>query len=193
MSFFIVKKEKMLLSALMVFTLLILGYYVAGNLTQPVEIAVPTDVSEEREQSGRTDDNVTDNDPENQGPPGQVILYDSTYDDFVSFRLNRDFERSQMIDDLRITMASANVTPEEVAKAKSMYDNILKAASIEDDIEEIIMSLGFKDCVYSQTGEKAQIIVQADQVSPEQYLEILDIVSNKTGLSHRNIEVSYYN
>jgi len=189
MSFFVVKKEKMLLSAVMVFTLMILGYYVLGNLEQPVEL-MPTEATLQDEQKQKPKDAEQDNEGM-QG--GQVILYDSTADNFVDLRLTRDYERSQELDELRLTMANGSVTAEEIAKAKSTYDNILATANIEDDLEEKIMALGFGDCVYMETGERAQVVVQAEQVTAEQYLQIVDIVGESTGIAHKNIEVRYYN
>lgn len=175
----------------MVFTLMILGYYVAGNLQQPVDVAVPTEANADQKKD-KEKEKTEDADKEERSG-GQVILYDSTQDSFISLRLSRDYERSQMLDELRSTMANVNVTAEEIAKAKSMYDNIIDTANIEDQLEEKIMALGFQDCVYLQTGDRAQVIVQSEKVTPDQYLQIIDTVGQHTGIPHRNIEVSYYN
>ncbi len=186
MNFFAVKKEKMLISALIVFYLMILGYYVVGNWQQTVDV-VPTEATLEEEKEGQTEE---ESNKTNQG--GQVILYDSTQDSFVNMRLSRDYERAQMLDELRMTMASGNVTPEEVAKAKASYDEIIDTANLEDDIEEKVTQLGFADCVYMKSGSRVQVVVQAEAVTAEQYLQIVDIVGQMTGASHKNIEVSYY-
>jgi len=199
MNFFAIKKEKMLISALIVFYLMILGYYVAGNWQQTVD-GVPQETmaghTEEEEQkdkqeSAQTEDSESENGG-SKGKGGQVILYDSTGETFVNMRLTRDYERAQILDELRMTMASSVVTAEEIAKAKSSYDDIIDTANIEDQIEEKIMALGFADCVYMQTGSRAQIVVQSEEVTPAQYLQIVDTVGQLTGLEHKNIEVSFY-
>ncbi|OEH85656.1 hypothetical protein BHU72_02335 [Desulfuribacillus stibiiarsenatis] len=183
MSFFVLKKEKMFISALMVLTLMVLGYYVQGNLTQPVDV-VPTEATADK-------DKAKDENNKEEKKDGQVILYNSQDDAFIEYRLSRDYERAQLLDELRVVMAGVNVSPEEVAKAKSLYDQVIDVANIEDELEEKIMELGYEDCVYLQVGERAQVILRAEKISTEQYLQIIDTIGEFTGLSHDNIEVSY--
>ncbi len=199
MNFFAVKKEKMLISALIVFYLMILGYYVAGNWEQTVD-GVPKETmaghTEEEKKGDKEDTAKTEDGEQESGKTkeqgGQVILYDSTGEAFINMRLTRDYERAQILDELRLTMASSTVTAEEIAKAKSSYDDIIDVANVEEQIEDKIMEMGFGDCVYMQTGNRAQIVVQSEQFTPEQYLQIVDTVGQLTGLQHKNIEVSFY-
>ncbi len=82
--------------------------------------------------------------------------------------------------------ATDDIKKEAVAASTKMADNI----SQENDIENLVVAKGFKECLATIKGDKIDIAVRCDALTESQGLQIKEIIMKQTEIPYNNITIT---
>lgn len=121
--------------------------------------------------------------------PDSTQTGDSSSDFFAQAVISRERVRDEAIDVLR------ELTEDETADAiarQDAYDRMNQLAeeiSTEVNIENLVRSKGFTQCVAVVSGEDVNVIVQSEGLTPGEVAQIKEIVYVQTGVLPKNIKI----
>ena len=109
---------------------------------------------------------------------------------FSSIEVSRQRTRDEAIEVLQAVVDNQSST--EVAKNEALAEinNIAKIMEQESNIETLIMAKGFENCVAVISGDKANIVVCAEEILPAQISQINEIVYDEAGILPVNINIT---
>ncbi|MBQ3133663.1 MAG: SpoIIIAH-like family protein [Clostridia bacterium] len=122
-------------------------------------------------------------------------LGESTYvnaeagDYFKTARSSRESARDEAIELIEDLLDDVRLTDEIQQQALQKASALADAVTAESDIEQLVKAKGFADCVAYLTEDGCQLVVKAEKLTPEQSLQILDIVTSQTTVSSQNINI----
>lgn len=108
---------------------------------------------------------------------------------FVEQRLSRDKLRANLVDRLNEIVNNENSSQEMVTDAQKKIMKIGELSEKELTIEGLIKAKGFNEALVFLTETDAKIVVDADQLTEQDVIKILDIVINETDLDASNIKI----
>lgn len=108
---------------------------------------------------------------------------------FASTQVSRQRARDEAIEVLQGVVDNAQ--SDEATKAQALADisQIAKDMEAEANIETLIMSKGFEQCVAVINGDAASIVVKSDGLLASQISQINEIVYEQAGISPVNITI----
>ena len=108
---------------------------------------------------------------------------------FASTQVSRQRARDEAIEVLQGVVD--NDRSDEATKAQALADisRIAKDMEAEANIETLIMSKGFEQCVAVINGDAASIVVKSDGLIASQISQINEIVYEQAGISPMNITI----
>lgn len=108
---------------------------------------------------------------------------------FASTQVSRQRARDEAIEVLQGVVD--NDQSDEATKAQALADisQIAKDMEAEANIETLIMSKGFEQCVAVINGDAASIVVKSDGLIASQISQINEIVYEQAGISPINITI----
>ena len=109
---------------------------------------------------------------------------------FSSIEVSRQRTRDEAIEVLQSVVDNQSAT--EVAKNEALAEinNLAKIMEQEANIETLIMAKGFENCVAVISGDKANIVVSAEDILPAQISQINEIVYDTAGILPVNINIT---
>ena len=120
---------------------------------------------------------------------GESLQPNEVKDYFAAIALQRDQARDEAMAVLKTVTESE--TALEEAKQAAMTDINKIAADIEREanIETLVMSKGFEQCIAVISDDKCNIIVQTSGLLPGQLAQIAEIVYEQTGIIPENLKI----
>lgn len=125
-------------------------------------------------------------------PTGEIADDDSMYVEdtyFASSILSREQARDEAIEVLKTVVN--NEAALESAKETALGDiaRIAGEIEVEANIETLIKSKGFEECIAVVTGSNANIIVKSDGLLQNELSQIKEIVYEQAGIDPINIKI----
>ena len=120
---------------------------------------------------------------------GEDEVKDVSDNYFASTQVSRQRARDEAIEVLQGVVD--NDSSDEATKAQALADisRIAKDMEAEANIETLIMSKGFAQCVAVINGDSASIVVKSDGLIASQISQINEIVYEQAGISPTNITI----
>ena len=108
---------------------------------------------------------------------------------FAATQVSRQRARDEAMEVLRAVVDSENAV--ETVKGQALSDITRIALDIEREanIETLITSKGFEQCVAVVSGESANIIVKSDGLLPNEIAQINEIVYEQAGILPANVKI----
>ncbi len=110
-------------------------------------------------------------------------------DYFAQARQNRETARDEALDIIRDLMNDVKSTEEMQQKALSEAAEIAKAVEQESKIESLVKAKGFKDCVAYLADDACNIVVRSDGMTPQEALQITEIVTAQSKIVAQNVKI----
>ena len=110
-------------------------------------------------------------------------------DYFVQARLNRETSREEALDILRDMMNDVKASEETQQKALAEAAEIAAAVEQESKIESLVKAKGFSDCVAYIAEDACNIVVRSDGMTPQQALQITEIVTAQSKIVAQNVKI----
>ena len=149
---------------------LVLNFILFGDKWQkPLEDAAPT-VADEAEQTGRTAEAAGDG-----------------Y--FSATQVSRQRARDEALEVLQSVVDNDNA--DETAKAEALADiaALARAMEMEANIESLVCSRGFSQCVAVVNGDTCSVVVQSAELTPAGIARINDVVYEQAGIAPAGVKI----
>ena len=109
---------------------------------------------------------------------------------FAEMALSRTQARDEAIEVLNGVINSESAVDEMKAEAQSELNRIAKDMENEANIESLVRSKGFEECVTVLNGDKATVVVKSEGLKPNQLSQILEIVYLQAGVLPANVTIT---
>ncbi len=112
---------------------------------------------------------------------------------FASARQDRDSARSEAEDLLNRIAEDDEATADAKAQAREKLKISAENIQKEGDIESLIKSKGYSDCIVFIDEEEIRIVVKAEKLDEDKVSQITEIVTSKTNFKPSQIVISNHN
>lgn len=112
-----------------------------------------------------------------------------TSDYFAAARASRESARDEAVELIEDLLDDARLTDEIQQQVLQKTTALADAIAQEAAIEELVKAKGFADCVAYLTENGCQLVVKAEALTPEQNLQILDIVTSQASVAAQNVSI----
>ena len=139
---------------------------------------------------GNSQPAVADGDP--LGETGGEVVEDVVYAEdsyFASAQLSRQQSRDQAIAVLQTVIESSTADAATKEAASADINRIASEIQTEANIETLIKSKGFEECVAVISEGSASVIVASDGLMPNELSQIKEIVWEQAGIDPVNIKI----
>ena len=134
--------------------------------------------------SGMTDDAGL----ESQSPS------ETTADYFATVQVNRQRARDESMEVLQSVIDSADATETVKNEALSELNTIALEIEKEANIESLLVTKGFEDCVAVMNGNSINVVVKSEgELLPAQIASINTVVYEQTGIEPLNVTIVHKN
>ena len=121
-------------------------------------------------------------------PTGSEVNPTDSY--FSTVEVSRQRARDEALEVLNAVVENDQASEEVKAEALAEIQNIAKEMSQESNIESILMSKGFTQCIAVINGDSANIVVQSEgQLQSAQLAQINAVVYEQAGIEPINITI----
>ena len=139
---------------------------------------------------GNSQPAVADGEP--LGETGGEVVEDAVYAEdsyFASAQLSRQQSRDQAIAVLQTVIESSTADAATKEAASADINRIASEIQTEANIETLIKSKGFEECVAVISEGTASVIVASDGLMPNELSQIKEIVWEQAGIDPVNIKI----
>lgn len=156
------------------------------------EDAQGTDISEEDSQNSKLTVNDNGEVVASQENPGEAVMVSNVIgsDYFSSAKLSREQTRAKNKETLMEIVNNETLNSADKKAAVQGVAEITQNAQKESDAELMLEAKGFADAMVSINDGKADVVVDAENLSAKEMAQIVDIVKRKTGISAEQIVVT---
>ncbi|HHU63170.1 MAG TPA: SpoIIIAH-like family protein [Clostridiales bacterium] len=183
----------------MIIVALVLMIGIAGYLNYSYNRSVQTvkqggeDIdfsSEAAEEPDALDDVIVEDKKTEEADEREVISQQQTTSSFfIDYRLERDKVRSEQIEYLKEVIDNKDTVQEIRNEAQREMVAIVKMMEKELAVENLLKAKGFRDALIFIHENSINVIVDEDNLTPEQVAQIQDIVIRETGEKLENIKI----
>lgn len=113
----------------------------------------------------------------------------AVYNYFDAMELSRQQARDEAMEVLMSLAESASAVEEMKSEAMAEMAQIARDMESEANIETLILSKGFQQCVAVVSGDTASVIVKSGGLLPNEIAQISEIVYEQTGIVPSNLKI----
>ncbi len=110
-------------------------------------------------------------------------------DFFAQARLEKTTNRDEAVQTLQMIMGGGDLTENEIITTALGAVEVSNLIQCEGNIESMIKSQGFEDCVVYLDGESAKVVVKSDGLEAADAALIKDIILGEISISSENIRI----
>lgn len=124
--------------------------------------------------------------------PGEAVMVSNTLnsDYFSSAKLSREQSRAKNKETLMEIINNKSLASKDKKAAVKEVTELTEASEKENAAELMLEAKGFEEAVVSISGNEADVVVSADELTSQQMAQIQDIVKRKTDISAENIVIT---
>ncbi len=191
----IIGKRQIILSCLT--AMLVIAVYINYSLSNSdLTITTPTsELTAEQNDYGDTefvnaDAAEEETDTAEADAPTDAAKADAQVDDFFAkARLEKTTNRDEAVQTLQMIMGGGDLTENEIITTALNAVEVSNLIECEGNIESLIKSQGFADCVVYLDGESAKVVVKSDGLEAADAALIKDIILGEVSISSENIRI----
>ncbi|MEC2073830.1 SpoIIIAH-like family protein [Alkalihalophilus marmarensis] len=109
---------------------------------------------------------------------------------FATMRVELQESRDRMAEEYTKIQAAGDVAAEKVVEAHEKSMELLALSQQESMLETLIKTKGFNDVLVMTEGQEVKVIVQAEELTGAQTVEIMDMVADQLG-NGKSVVVSH--
>jgi stage III sporulation protein AH len=114
---------------------------------------------------------------------------DAAADYFAQARLEKTTSRDEAVQTLQMIMGGGDLTQDEAVTTALDAVTLSSLIESEGNIESLIKSQGFEDCVVYLDGDTAKVVVKSDGLEAADAALIKDIILGEVSISSENIRI----
>ncbi len=116
-------------------------------------------------------------------------IKDQNDDSFAAMQINRRRARDEAVEVFRLVADSSTALEESKAAALEGINRIAETIEKEANIESLITSKGFSDCIAVISDGKAEIAVRSNGLLPNEIAQIQEIVYEQAGIVPSDVKI----
>ncbi len=188
----IIGKRQIILSCLSV--MLAVAVYINYSLSKS-DLTVTTPTSEltaEQDHYGDTEfvnAGAEDVKPTEEAKADAASAEEASADFFAQARLEKTTNRDAAVQTLQMIMGGGDLTNDEIITTALNAVEVSNLIECEGNIESLIKSQGFADCVVYLDGETAKVVVKSEGLEAADAALIKDIILGEVSISSENIRI----
>ena len=124
---------------------------------------------------------------------GQTAYVSAESSYFDNARYTRSKNRSDAVAVLNELIENTDADASSRKLAAETVADYARITETEANVESLIMSKGYEDCVVFLTEETASVVVETLGLEPHEAAQIMDIVSSATGFTADVIKIIEFN
>lgn len=168
----VLKKQTVWLLTMLTLMVVLSAYYLFNN--QPSEMNDYADLSEmadldENSWADGLDDVSSDMTVES--------MSDSDY--FLSYRMERQTMREQMLSHYQEIVGSSEASTEAIADARGKMNEIHEMAETEMTLESLLKTEGYEEAIVVADVDQVNVVVKSDSLNKQQALDIIHLVRSQ--------------
>lgn len=136
--------------------------------------------------AGKGDKQIAD-DVVNENENSEVVQVE---DYFASAALSRQRARDEAIEVFQMVADSTTALDESKVAALNGINQIAMNIEIEANIESLVESKGFAECVAVINGDCADVVVKSDELMDNELVQIQEIVYEQAGIVPSNVKIT---
>ena len=179
----IIGRRQIILSCLT--AMLAIAVYINYSLSRPEQLTPMTELTDEEHYG----DMEFVNAPEGTAPATTEEAADPAADYFAKARMEKTANRDEAIQTLQMIMGGGDITNDEAVTTALSAVEVSKLIESEGNIESLIRSQGFEDCVVYLDGDSAKVVVRSDGLEAADAALIKDIILGEVSISSENIRI----
>ena len=126
-----------------------------------------------------------------EGTPGEAVLTSGDASAVVAeAKVTREQVRAKNKESLMEIINNENLSDEQKQEAVNQMIEMTNLAEKEAAAETMLSSKGFTESVVSLSGDGADVVVNASELSDANRAQIEDIITRKTGVAAENIVIT---
>ena len=114
---------------------------------------------------------------------------EASADFFAQARLEKTTNRDAAVQTLQMIMGGGDLTNDEIITTALNAVEVSNLIECEGNIESLIKSQGFADCVVYLDGETAKVVVKSEGLEAADAALIKDIILGEVSISSENIRI----
>ncbi len=193
----IIGKRQIILSCLSV--MLMVAVYINYSLSKS-DLTVTTPTSEltaeqdhygdtEFVNAGAEDVQSTEEAKADEANADAAGAEEASADFFAQARLEKTTNRDAAVQTLQMIMGGGDLTNDEIITTALNAVEVSNLIECEGNIESLIKSQGFADCVVYLDGETAKVVVKSEGLEAADAALIKDIILGEVSISSENIRI----
>ena len=108
----------------------------------------------------------------------------------LDMKMTREKQRNQLTEQLNEIINNPSTADEAKVEASNMKVSIVKNSDTELQIENLLLAIGYDEAIVFIDGDKANVVVNMEEIKQNDATKIFDIVSNQSGISRENIKLT---
>ena len=108
----------------------------------------------------------------------------------VDMKMTREKQRNQLTEQLNEIINNPSTADEAKVEASNMKVSIVKNSDTELQIENLLLAKGYDEAIVFIDGDKANVVVNMEEIKQNDATKIFEIVSNQSGISRENIKLT---
>lgn len=116
---------------------------------------------------------------------------DTTSEIFQGYKMKREAQIQQQKDEQLAIMGNPDSSPQAVAEAKAKYEELSTQDSATRNVEEMLKASGYQDAVVFMQDDKVTVIVQKDELSASEAVEIIAHVKQQLNVPATHVSVQF--
>lgn len=108
---------------------------------------------------------------------------------YAEYRLQRERSRSAELELLKQVLENENASEEGKREAELQMMKLVETMEKEMMIENMLKAQGFEDAVFFYHGEAANVVVNAENLSDAEFMQIAETVAGVTGVRLEDVTV----
>ncbi|EST56181.1 stage III sporulation protein AH [Brevibacillus panacihumi W25] len=130
--------------------------------------------------------------PKEQNSPAAVVPVSETASEiFQGYKMKREAQFQQQKDEQLAIMSSPDSSPQAVAEAKAKFEELSTQDSATTNVEEMLKASGYQDAVVFMQNDKVTVIVQKNELSQSEAVEIIAHVKEHLNVPATNVKVQF--
>jgi stage III sporulation protein AH len=119
----------------------------------------------------------------------QIVNNDSAEDYFAKAALERQKSRDEALQVLQVVVNNEDALAESKESALRQMSQIADEMQKESNIESLIVSKGFEECVAVISEGKCNVVVKCDELQANQISQIKEIIYEQANITPINVKI----
>ena len=108
----------------------------------------------------------------------------------VDMKMTREKQRNSLTEQLNEIINNPSTADAAKVEASNIKVEMVKNSDTELKIENLLLAKGYDQAIVFIDGDKANVVVNMEEIKQNDATKIFDIVSNQSGISRENIKLT---